>query len=135
MKFSARKTWPEKSQNWDYVGEAESIDDFALMYASDKGLAVDTEFVVIEKAGADSDIQFFKVARVEPYAVSAATPRVDGGEGASASAEGGQFKEQSIGEVWHAMFGNVLFFGKVGGTAFLFFLAIIFAARWWFDAW
>ena len=42
---------------------------FALMFATDKVLAVNDEFVVIEKAGADSEIEFFKVSRASPYAL------------------------------------------------------------------
>jgi hypothetical protein len=128
------------------VGEAEEIEDFALMFATDKRLAVDDEFVVIEKAGADSDIEFYRVSRASPYAVMPADPRVDSmsrpprpdsqsidadpGGSAIPAAEG-----HSIGEVWRAMFGNALFFGKVSFTAVAFFVAVIFLARWLFHAW
>jgi hypothetical protein len=33
------------------------------------------------------------------------------------------------------MFGNALFFGKVGATAMLMFVTIVFLAKWWFNAW
>lgn len=106
------------------------------MYAADKTLAVGTEFVVIEKAGADSDIQFFKVSRAEPYALIPSDPRV---EGAASSSDPQQpeyeYKEQSIAEVWRAMFHHFLFFGKASGTAFLFFLTLIFIAKWGWNAW
>lgn len=134
MKFAARRIWPEKSQAWEYLGEAEGIDDFALMFATDKGLAVGDEFVVIEKAGADSDIEFFKVSRAAPYAVMPADPRVES-QSAQPSAEDEPTQDaHSIGEVWRAMFGNAFFFIKVTGTAFAFFLALIFIAR-YFGAW
>lgn len=103
------------------------------MYATDKSLAVGTEFVVIEKAGADSDIQFFKVSRAEPYALIPADPRVE-----SAATEHGAEQpamQHSIGEVWRAMFHHIMFYGKASGTAFLFFLALIFIAKWGFNAW
>ncbi|ESQ14864.1 MAG: hypothetical protein N838_26750 [Thiohalocapsa sp. PB-PSB1] len=135
MKFAARRIWPEKSQAWEYLGEAEGIDDFALMFATDKGLAVADEFVVIEKAGADSDIEFFRVSRAAPYAVMPADPRVES-QSAPPSPAGEEPLQDahSIGEVWRAMFGNALFFIKVSGTAFAFFLALIFLAR-YFGAW
>ena len=134
MNYAARSTWPEKSSNWDYLGAAESIEDFALMYATDKTLAVGTEFVVIEKAGADSDIQFYKVSRAEPYALIPADPRVES-IATPGDPQQTEFKEQSIAEVWHAMFHHFLFFGKASGTAFLFFLVLIFIAKWGFNAW
>ncbi|KAA6182409.1 hypothetical protein F2Q65_17965 [Thiohalocapsa marina] len=148
MKYAARRIWPEKSQAWEYLGEAEGIEDFALMFASDKALAVDTEFVVIEKAGADSDIEFYKVSRAAPYAIVPADPRAessgpaapaapaqgDAGSAADTAPNTSQYGH-SIGEVWRAMFGNALFFGKVSFTALLFFIGLIFLARWLFGAW
>ena len=77
MKYSARRTWPEKSKTWEYLGEAESLPDFALAFATDKKLEVGAEFVVIEKAGAESEIEFFKVTRASPYGLATADPRVD----------------------------------------------------------
>mgnify|MGYP001806152570 CR=1 FL=1 len=137
MNYAARKMWPEKSATWDYLGAAESLDDFAMMYAADKALAVGTEFVVIEKGGADSEIQFFKVSRADPYALIPADPRVENGGGSvSTAAQPQEFmQEQSIGEVWKAMYGNIFFFGRVTGTAFLVFLALIFLAKYGFGAW
>ncbi|MBK5965960.1 hypothetical protein CCR95_18230 [Thiocystis minor] len=135
MNYAARSIWPEKSSVWEYLGAAESIEDFALMYATDKTLAVGTEFVVIEKAGADSDIQFFKVSRAEPYALTPASPRVESETTPDDPQQQPAPKEQSISEVWYAMFHHFLFFGKATATAFLFFLALIFIAKWGFNAW
>jgi hypothetical protein len=151
MRYAARRTWPEKIKAWEYVSEAEDMEDFALMFAEDKHLEADTEFVVIEKAGAESDIEFFKVSRTEPYALIAAEPRVEaasnpapaqapvqrgGGMGlfnqSAKSIDGGA---EAIAGVWRAMFGNALFFGKVGATAMLIFVTFIFLAKWWFGAW
>lgn len=147
MKYAARRIWPEKSQAWEYLGEAEAIEDFALMFATDKVLAVNDEFVVIEKAGADSEIEFYKVSRAQPYAVMPAAPRVDsgtapitpvvaaGGVAAATVEEPLPNGGHSMGEVWGAFYRNVFFFVKVGGTAFAIFLLFIFLARWLFDAW
>ncbi|MBV5308290.1 MAG: hypothetical protein JZU59_02615 [Chromatium okenii] len=139
MNYAARMMWPEKSATWDYLGAAESLDDFAMMYATDKALAVGAEFVVIEKGGADSDIQFFKVSRADPYGLIPADPRVESGgssvSATTATAAPQEFmQEQSIGEVWKAMYSNIFFFGRVSGTAFLVFLAFIGIAK-WFDLW
>lgn len=140
MNYAARMMWPEKSATWDYLGAAESLDDFAMMYATDKALAVGTEFVIIEKGGADSEIQFFKVSRADPYGLIPADPRVEGGGSAgattaTAAAPQEFMQEQSIAAVWRAMYSNIFFFGRVTGTAFLTFLALIFLAKWGFGAW
>jgi hypothetical protein len=146
MRYAARRTWPEKIKAWEYVSEAEDMEDFALMFAKDKQLEANTEFVVIEKAGAESDIEFFKVSRTEPYALIAAEPRVEAASNparASAMArtqadsspqmiDGGA---EAIAGVWRAIFGNALFFGKVGATAMLLFVTVVFAAKYWFNAW
>ncbi len=50
--------------------------------------------------------------------------------GTSAGGDESAQKAHGIGEVWHAMFGNALFFIKVSLTAFGFFLGVIFIARW-----
>jgi hypothetical protein len=150
MRYAARRTWPEKIKTWEYISEAEDMEAFALMFAEDKHLEADTEFVVIEKAGAESEIEFFKVTRTEPYALIAAEPRVESASNpapASAQSTGGGglgFGRQgqpidggaeAIAGVWRAMFSNALFFGKVGATAMLIFVTIIFLAKWWFNAW
>lgn len=152
MRYAARRTWPEKIKTWEYISEAEDMEAFALMFAEDKHLDAETEFVVIEKAGAESEIEFFKVTRTAPYALIAAEPRVEAASnpapaGASAgasvaartSAEGSPGMidggAEAIAGVWRAMFGNALFFGKVGATAMLIFVTIIFLAKWWFNAW
>ena len=147
MKYAARRIWPEKSHAWEYLGEAEAIEDFALMFATDKSLAMNDEFVVIEKAGADSEIEFYKVSRAQPYAVMPAAPRVESGTApvAPVAAMGGAVAAtaeeplpnggHSMGEVWGSFYRNIYFFVRVGATAFGAFLLFIFLAKWLFDAW
>ncbi|WP_058556946.1 hypothetical protein [Thiohalocapsa sp. ML1] len=148
MRYAARRTWPEKIKAWEYLGESEDMQDFALMFAEDKRLPADTEFVVIEKAGAESEIEFFKVTRTEPYALVAAEPRVEsasnpapaesGADAGTSGVLGARAMDggvEAIAGVWRAMFGNALFFGKVGGTALLLFVTAVFLAKWWFNAW
>jgi hypothetical protein len=136
MKYSARRTWPEKSKTWEYLGEAESLQDFALAFATDKKLDVGDEFVVIEKAGAESEIEFFKVTRASPYGLATADPRVDSED--RKSNDGGDDNYggvEAIASAWRGVIANILFFMKVGGVALAIFLAAIFIARWAFDAW
>lgn len=76
MRYAARRTWPERSKTWEYLGEADSIEDFALDFATAQQLAADDELVVIEKEGAESDIQFYRVTRSSPYSLLPAEPRV-----------------------------------------------------------
>ena len=147
MRYAARRTWPEKSHAWEFLGEAQDMEDFALTFAIDKQLEEETEFVVIEKAGAESEIEFFKVSRTDPYALITAEPRVESASNpaparvaartasddkASGAIDGGA---EAIAGVWRAMFGNALFFGKVGATAMLLFVTVVFAAKYWFNAW
>ncbi|MCF7996793.1 MAG: hypothetical protein K9L88_18470 [Chromatiaceae bacterium] len=146
MKYTARRTWPEKSKSWEYLGESESLEEFALAFATDKALAVDTEFVVIEKAGAESEIEFFKVTRASPYGLVTAAPRVEGesapGKAAPrddpTAAEGGDDNYggvEAIAGAWRGVIANILMFVKAGGAAMLFFLTAIFLAKWLFNAW
>ncbi|EGV19648.1 hypothetical protein [Thiocapsa marina] len=146
MKYTARCTWPEKSKSWEYLGESESLEEFALAFATDKALAVDTEFVVIEKAGAESEIEFFKVTRASPYGLVTAAPRVESESGpgkaapqdAPTAAVGGDDNfggVEAIAGAWRGVIANVLMFVKAGAAALLFFLAAIFLAKWLFNAW
>lgn len=147
MRYAARRTWPEKVKAWEYLGEAEDMEDLALTFAIDKQLEEDTEFVVIEKAGAESEIEFFKVSRTDPYALITAEPRVGNASNpAPARAEARSSSEdtaprtidggaEAIASVWRAMYGNALFFGKVTGTGLLIFGTLVFAAKYWFNAW
>jgi len=136
MKYSARRTWPEKSKSWEYLGEAESLQDFALAFATDTKLEVGCEFVVIEKAGAESEIEFFKVTRASPYGLASADPRVDSED--RQTKDGGDDNYggvEAIAGAWRGVVANILFFVKVGGVATAIFLAAIFIAKWAFDAW
>ena len=58
MKYSARRTWPEKSKTWEYLGEAESLPDFALAFATDKKLEVGAEFAGRDDAWAEQQRQY-----------------------------------------------------------------------------
>ncbi len=150
MKYTARRTWPEKSKSWEYLGESESLEEFALAFATDKALTVDTEFVVIEKAGAESEIEFFKVTRTSPYGLVTASPRVESETDAGSSSTNATTKDEessndggddnyggveAIAGAWRGVIANILMFVKAGGAAFLFFLAAIFLAKWLFNAW
>ncbi|QVL46721.1 MAG: hypothetical protein KFB96_13170 [Thiocapsa sp.] len=146
MKYTARRTWPEKSKSWEYLGESESLEEFALAFATDKALAVGTEFVVIEKAGAESEIEFFKVTRASPYGLVTAAPRVESESGpgkaaqqddptAAAGGDDNYGGVEAIAGAWRGVIANVLMFVKAGGAALLFFLVAIFLAKWLFDAW
>ncbi len=77
MKYAARRTWPTKSNTWEHHGEGDNIGAFAVEFAAKRRLPVDSEFIVIEQAGPDSDIQFFKVTGLSPYQVTTAEPRIE----------------------------------------------------------
>ncbi|MBK1725224.1 hypothetical protein [Thiocystis violacea] len=75
MKFAAKRTWPEKVSSWEHEGEAETIDAFAMEFATIEQLAADSEFVVMAKEGGAPSTQFFKVTGVAPYTLGSAEPR------------------------------------------------------------
>ncbi|UHD17750.1 hypothetical protein [Thiocapsa bogorovii] len=79
MKYAAKRTWPDKPKSWEAKGEAETAEAFALEFASDQGLGLGTELVVIEREGEDAEIQFFKIANTSPYQLVQAEPRAGGG--------------------------------------------------------
>jgi hypothetical protein len=120
MNYAGRRTWPDKSKSWEYLGAAESIEDFALRFATDCSLDANTEFVVIEKAGAESDIQFFKVSRVAPYALMPAEPRV---EGAQSAGQAPPPQLTSSHDIRKTLLANARFYLKVCFTAVAFFVS------------
>lgn len=66
VRYAAKRTWPEQSKTWEYEGEAASLEDFALQFATNARLAAGNRFVVIEKGG-DATLEFFTVAANSPY--------------------------------------------------------------------
>lgn len=86
MKYAAKRTWPDKPKSWEAKGEAESAEAFALEFASEKGLGLGTEIVVIEREDDDGEILFYKVSNTSPYQFTSAAPRVGGAGPASLDA-------------------------------------------------
>lgn len=75
MKFAAKRTWPDQPKTWERQGEAESLEAFALAFASDAGLGQGTELMVVQKDADDPAIELFRVTATEPYALGPAQPR------------------------------------------------------------
>ena len=126
MKYAARRTWPQKSSTWEMEAEAEDVVKFAERFAGDQQLALDDEFLVIEKEGPDSDIQFFKVASDDPYKVISTEPRIESASAGSASATGGKGRI-TIGI--SPFITNVLNMTKAFVFALVFVVGIIWLAR------
>lgn len=76
MKYAAKRVWPEAPKQWEYEGDAEQMEAFALEYASSQQLAQGTEIIVIEKGG-DLGLEYFRVTSTEPYAVVTSQPRLE----------------------------------------------------------
>ena len=75
MKFAAKRTWPEKASTWEHQGDADDVESFASEFATLEHLAVDTEFVVMQKEGDSQEARFFRVAASSPYRLEPAGPR------------------------------------------------------------
>ncbi|NCA71145.1 MAG: hypothetical protein EOM91_13780 [Sphingobacteriia bacterium] len=75
MKYAAKRTWPEKPKAWEFKGEAQTAESFALDFASTQDLRLGTEILVIEREGDDAEIQFFKVVNTSPHQVVTVDPR------------------------------------------------------------
>jgi hypothetical protein len=67
VKYAAKRTWPEKPKAWEFKGEADTAEDFAVDFASTQDLRLGTQIVVIEREGEDPELRFFKVANTSPY--------------------------------------------------------------------
>ncbi len=67
MKFAAKRTWPDKSSSWEHQDDADNVEAFATDFASIEQLAIESEFVVMAREGADPAAQFFRVAAIAPY--------------------------------------------------------------------
>ncbi len=126
MKYAARRTWPKQSTAWEYQGEASEIGRFAAEFAYRQRLDLETEFVVIEQAGPDSDIQFFKVTGTAPYQVTTSAPRVESAS-PSAPTTGGGDTRASIGI--SPFISTAVNMTKVGVTAIALVLGAIYLIR------
>jgi hypothetical protein len=78
VKFAAKRTWPDHPKTWERQGEAESLEAFALAFASDAGMGVGTELMAVQKDADDPAIELFKVTAVDPYVLGPAQPRPAG---------------------------------------------------------
>lgn len=76
MKYAAKRVWPEAPKQWEYEGEADDMEAFAIEYARSQQLEQGTEMIVIEKGG-DLGLDYFRVSATEPYGVSATQPRLE----------------------------------------------------------
>lgn len=83
MKFAIKRTWPDKPKTWERQGEGESLEAFALAFASDAGLGVGTELMVVQKDSDDPAVELYRVVSTEPYALG---PPQAHGAGAVAAA-------------------------------------------------
>lgn len=75
MKFAAKRTWPDHPKTWERQGEAETLEAFALAFASDAGLGVGTELMVVQKDSDDPAIELFRVNANDPYVLGPAQAR------------------------------------------------------------
>ena len=75
MKFAAKRTWPDQPKTWERQGEAESLEAFALAFASDAGLGVGTEMMVVQKDSDDPAIELFRVTATDPHVLGPVQPR------------------------------------------------------------
>ncbi len=75
MKFAAKRTWPDQPKTWERQGEAESLEAFAIAFASDAGLGLGTELMVVQKDADDPAIELFRITATDPYILGPAQPR------------------------------------------------------------
>ena len=67
MRYAAKRTWPDRPKAWEHQGEGESLEAFALAFASERGLGVGSEFEVLDKDSDDAALVSFRVASTTPY--------------------------------------------------------------------
>ncbi|HYN79785.1 MAG TPA: hypothetical protein VES73_18545 [Lamprocystis sp. (in: g-proteobacteria)] len=75
MKYAAKRTWPDRPKAWEQQGEADNLESFALAFASELGLGVGTEFVVLDKDSEDANLESFRVTGTDPYTLGPADAR------------------------------------------------------------
>jgi hypothetical protein len=78
VKFAAKRTWPDHPKTWECQGEAESLEAFALAFASDAGMGLGTELMAVQKDADDPVIELFRVTATDPYVLGPAQPRPAG---------------------------------------------------------
>lgn len=139
MRYAAKRTWPDRPKSWEHQGEGENLEAFALDFASDRGLGVGTEFVVLDKDSDDASLEFFRVTGTEPYALGPTGARPEGPAGAQGqpdspfatgaapdSAPPAAFVSSALSFVW--------FMGKVAILALVAVVAIGYVLRQLFPA-
>lgn len=75
MKYAAKRTWPDRPKAWEQQGEADNLESFALTFATDFGLGVGTEFVVLDRDSDDANLESFRVTGTDPYTLGSADAR------------------------------------------------------------
>ena len=75
MRYAAKRTWPDRPKAWEQQGEADNLESFALAFATDFGLGVGTEFVVLDKDSDDANLESFRVTGTDPYTLGSADAR------------------------------------------------------------
>jgi hypothetical protein len=83
MRYAAKRTWPDRPKAWEQQGEGETLEAFALTFATDRGLGVGTEFVVLDKDSDDATLESFRVTGADPYTLGPTGPRPEGQAAAS----------------------------------------------------
>ena len=78
MRYAAKRTWPDRPKAWEDHGEADSIEAFALAFASNHGLGVGTEFEVLDKDSDEAALVSYRVASSIPYTLGPVEARAEG---------------------------------------------------------
>lgn len=97
MKYSAKRTWPEKPKVWEFKGEAETAEAFAVEFASTQDLRLGTEIVVMQRETDDAEIEFFRVSNTSPHQVIASAGGETGAQAdASEASAGGESGSRAV---------------------------------------
>ncbi|WP_200386960.1 hypothetical protein [Thiocapsa imhoffii] len=78
MNYAIKRTWPDQPKSWESKGEAETAEAFALAFATDQGLGLGTQVLVMEMTAEGGEVEFFKVANTSPYQLLAVQPGTTG---------------------------------------------------------
>lgn len=70
MRYAAKRTWPDRPKTWEHHGEGNTVAEFALAFAAERGLGIGTEFEVLDKDSDDAGLVSFRVTATAPYALS-----------------------------------------------------------------